>query len=185
MDIREIARWLNRARLSAAPCSWLPAISIFVDEHYENFDFDLIGPAARLKIGRVLEEHGFHQRRGREFEGPGGRIVFPRATRSLASDPAAEFETVLDGGEAAVLATPTQVLLATWRRDGPEIGADRESDLLALVREQPANLDKIWDWLRRSESGPQFRKFQQRLAAAQEEGVTLRRSGKFRSGLPR
>ncbi len=185
MEIEEIARWLNRARLSAAPCAWLPAISIFVDEHYENFDFDLIGPSVRLKIGRVLAEHGFHQRRGREFEGPGGRIVFPRATRSLASDPAAELEAVLDGGEAAVLATPTQVLLATWRREGPELGTDRESDLLALVREQPGNLEKIWDWLRRTENGPGFRKLKPRLAAAQEEGFMLRRSGTFRSRLPR
>jgi len=47
------------------------------------------------------------------------------------------------------------------------------------------NLDTIRDWLRRSENGPEFRKLQPRLAAAQDEGFTLRRSGKFRSRLPR
>jgi hypothetical protein len=59
MNVLEIARWLNRGGLSAAPCPWLNAISIFVDEEYERFDYDLIGPRDRLRIGRVLEEHGF------------------------------------------------------------------------------------------------------------------------------
>lgn len=185
MDLHEIARVLNRAGLNAAPCSWMSAISIFVDESYENFDFDLIGPKTRLEIARTLEQHGYRQRTGRVFEGPPGRIEFPRPTRSLASDPSAEFEALLDGGSEAVIATPTQILLATWRREGPVLSEQRISDVRALVREQPANLDKINDWLRRTECGPDFKHHYAQLSTVQQEGFEERRRGHFRSQLPR
>ena len=185
MIVQEIARWLNQDGMSAAPCAWLNAISIFVDEEYENFDYDLIGPRDRLRIARVLEEHGYRQRTGREFEGPLGRVEFPRPSRTLASNPASELEQVLDRGAGAVFATPTQILLATWRREGPSLSEARRTELLALVREQPANLDKIREWLRRTDRGPDFELALPQLKAAQREGFELRRKGAFRSQLPR
>jgi hypothetical protein len=185
MNIVKVASWLNQGRVSAAPCEWLSAISIFVDEHYENNDYDLIGPAARHRISELLRQHGFRQLNGRVFEGSPGRIEFPRPTRSLASDPAEELEVVVDRRAGAVFATPTQILLASWRREGPQLSSERQSDLVSLVREQPANLDKVRDWLRRSECEAGFRRLEARLAAAQKEGFELRRQGKFRSQLPR
>jgi hypothetical protein len=161
------------------------AISVFVDEEYENFDYDVIGPRDRLRIARVLEEHGFRQRTGREFAGPLGTVEFPRPSRTLSSDPAAELERVLDRGAAAVFATPTQILLATWRQDGSELTDSRRSALLALVREQPANLEKVRDWLRRTDRGPDFELLLPRLVTAQREGFEQRRKGTFRSDLPR
>ena len=185
MDLEEIASWLNRERVSAAPCPWLSAISIFVDEHYENYDYDLIGPRERRRISRVLVEHGFHRVGGRVFEARQGRIEFPHPSRSLASDPAAELETVVDRAAGAVFATPTQVVLATWRREGPDLSEQRQVDLAGLVHEQPANLDKIRDWLRRSDCRDGFQRSLPRLRASQEEGFELRRRGTFRSRLPR
>jgi hypothetical protein len=185
MNVQEIAGWLNRAGLSAAPCAWLGAISISVDERYENFDYDMIGPRARSRIARTLKEHGFRQISGRVFEGPQGRIEFPHPTRSLATDPAAELEHVIDRGASTALATPTQILLATWRREGPDLSIARQSELLELVREQPANLDKVRDWLRRTDCWASFRRLQPQLSAAQEEGTQMRGKGTFRSRLPR
>jgi hypothetical protein len=163
----------------------LRSISVFVDEEYENFDYDVIGPRDRLRIARVLEGHGFRQRTGREFVGPLGKIEFPRPSRTLGSDPATELEQVLDRGAAAAFATPTQILLATWRRDGPELSDSRRSELLVLVREQPANLEKVRDWLRRTDRGPDFQLLLPRLVTAQREGFEQRRKGIFRSQLPR
>ncbi|MGD9252666.1 MAG: hypothetical protein PVG92_01890 [Holophagae bacterium] len=185
MDLVEISRWLNRDGISAAPCEWLSAVSIFGHEHYENFDYDLIGPRDRLAIAGVLDGHGFKQRSGRSFEGPGGRIEFPRPPRLLSADPTAEFESTRADGADAVFATPTQVILATWRHEAPEPSRDRRDQLLALVREQPANLDKVGDWLRRSDGELPFGRFKPQLSAVQEEGYQLRRTGRFRSALPR
>ena len=122
---------------------------------------------------------------GREFEGPMGTIEFPRPSRTLASDPASEFEQVLDQGDGAAFATPTQIVLATWRREGPQLTDSRRSELLALVREQPANLEKVRDWLRRTDRGPDFEVLRPQLVAAQREGFEQRRKGTFRSRLPR
>jgi hypothetical protein len=185
MNVQEISSWLNQGGVSAVPCSWLTAVSIFVDEEYENFDYDMIGPRVRLRIARVLEEHGFRQRTGREFEGPLGKIEFPRPTRTLASDPASELEDLLDRGSRAVFATPTQILLATWRREGPSLSEERLLDVLALVREQPANLEKIRDWLRRSDLGSDFERVLPQLETAQREGFEQRRKSASRSQLPR
>jgi hypothetical protein len=184
MNILEIARWLNQGGLSAAPCAWLSAVSIFVDEEYEKSDYDLIGPRDRLRIASVLEEHGYRQRTGREFEGPLGRIEFPRPSRTLSSDPASELEQVLDCGSGAAFATPTQILLATWRREGPSLSESRHKDLIGLVREQPANLEKIRDWLRRTDRRPDFELMMPKLNTVQREGFEQRRKGTFRSQLP-
>ncbi|MGB5161182.1 MAG: CRISPR-associated endonuclease Cas2 [Thermoanaerobaculia bacterium] len=185
MNILEISRWLNQSRLSAAPCPWLSAVSIFVDERYENYDYDIIGPRARLRIAKVLLDHDFRQLSGRVFEGPLGRIEFPQPSRSLATDPSEELERVVDRSVGGVFATPTQIVLTTWRREGPEIAPSRQQDLLKLVREQPANLGKIRDWLRRTPSRADFQRIRSRLEAAQEDGLQQRRRGNFRTQLPR
>jgi hypothetical protein len=185
MDLVEIARWLNRQGISAAPCQWLSALSIFGHEHYENFDYDLIGPRDRLAIAKVLEGHGYRQESGRSFAGPGGRIEFPKPPRLLSSDPVAELENSRRGGADVVVATPTQVLLSTWRHEGPEPSRERLDQLLELVSEQPANLDKVGDWLRRTPGEAAYNRFKAELAAVQEEGFQLRRTGRFRSMLPR
>lgn len=185
MDLVDIARWLNRDGISAAPCGWLSAISIFGHEHYENFDYDLIGPSDRLAIAAVLERNGYRQESGRVFVGPGGRIEFPKPPRLLSSDPIAELENSRRSGADAVFATPTQVLLATWRHEGPEPSRERLDQLLELVLEQPANLDKVGDWLRRTPGEVAYNRFKAELETVQEEGFQLRRTGRFRSALPR
>jgi hypothetical protein len=177
--VDRIAKLIDRGGLGALSCPWLPAVSIFTDERYENYDFDMIGPRARLVIARTLKSHGFRQHSGRRFHGPGGWVEFPRATRTLASDPAAELDKVLDDGHAIPIATPTQVVLASWRRHGPALEAARFDQLRWLVRHQPANLDKVFDWLRRTPSGPEFQRHYSSLADAQEEGIEARRKGRL------
>jgi len=198
LQLTEIARALNRAKVSAAPCAWLPALSIFDDEHYENYDYDMVGPGERRRLVRALESAGFRQKSGRilvkvgaprRAESPGEptALEFPRPTRLLAGDPALEFEKVVDRGKTIALATPTQILLTTLRRG--LLGEGAEAELVALVREQPANLDKVEEWLRRgpseSEGLKRFLRWRAGMDEAQEEGFELRRRGRFRSELPR
>jgi hypothetical protein len=170
-----VARTLRSAEIAAHPCPWLAAVSIFVDDFYENFDYDIIGPKARLAIARALENDGFRQRSGRIFEGSPGRVEFPRPSRTLSSDPAAELELVLDRRRSVALATPTQVVLATWRRHGPELPEDRIADLRRLVADQPANLDKVRDWLRRSDAASSFTRLHPVLSSIQSAGTEQRR----------
>lgn len=185
MNLDAICRWLNRSDVSAAPCPWIGAISIFVDERYENFDFDVLGPAARRRISRVFEAQGWRRRGSRVFEGPEGRVELPRAARSLSSDPAHELESILKRDGGAAVATPTQVVFLTLRRSGAVLPNERADDLAALVHEQPANLDKVRDWLRRSDSERAFWQLRPRLAERQKEGCELRRRHGFSSRLPR
>jgi lipocalin len=97
-----------------------------------------------LRIARVLEEHGYRQRTGREFEGPLGKIEFARPSRTLASDPASELEQVLDRGTGAVLATPTQILLTTTFtfNDGSFDGPEKRFEPKGFVRPDSGNA--VW-----------------------------------------
>jgi hypothetical protein len=174
----DVARTLRASEIAAHPCPWLGAVSIFVDEFYENFDYDLIGPKARRAIARSLEGAGFRQRTGRSFEGDPGRVEFPKPSRTLSSDPSGELEAILGRPDTVALATPTQILLTTWRQNRPTLSAERLFDLRELVFHQPANLEKVWDWLRRTEAAESFKLAHPTLAAAQAEGIEARRHGR-------
>lgn len=178
----EAARSL-RSEVAAIPCPWLPALSIFDDEHYENYDYDIVGPADRRRIARALASAGFRQTSGRILQSPQLVLEFPKPTRLLAGDPAIELERVLERRESVPFATPTQVLLSTLRRLRDDALDVLESDLVAFVREQPANLDKVRDWLRDTPAAGRFARVLPALRAAQDEGFDLRRRGVFRSEL--
>jgi hypothetical protein len=138
-----------------------------------------------MRMIKILEKHGFRQASGNVLDGTAGRLEFPRPTRSLSSDPAEELERALERSSGAVFATPTQVLLVTCKGEGLQLSPTRKNELISLVWEQPANLEKVAGWLRRSSCYPAFQDLAPRLLAAQEDGSEQRRRGVFRSRLPR
>ncbi|MEM7164180.1 MAG: hypothetical protein AAF581_01875 [Planctomycetota bacterium] len=182
----ETARLLNRGDISAAPLRRLPVISIFDDEHYENYDVDVIGPFSRRRIVKVLERAGYRLARGTILEAPDGpQVVFPKLG-ILGSDPVRPVEDLLAQGGSIVLVTPTQALLLYFQRYSEEGADSLAPELGDLVFEQPANLDKICDRLRRQELPARvFQQLGGQLAARQAEGTALRRDRRFRSRLPR
>jgi hypothetical protein len=171
----DIARHLRRAHVPAMPCPWLPALSIFDAEDYENYDYGIIGPRDRQKIARCLQEEGFRQRRGRILEGDGLVLEFPPPTRLVSSDPAVELERVLERGKNVPFATPTQVILATLRRAARRLERPPEEELLTLVEQQPANLAKVLGWLRADFPEEPWREILAPLARAQRQGTEARR----------
>ena len=172
-----IARILNRGGVSAAPLSRLSLISIFDDEEYENYDFDLVSPRRRLRLAAVLTDAGFRQTSGRVFEAPegGDPVVFPKPG-ILGTDPSRPVLDLLAGGGAIVLVTPTQALLLVLHRLGDQPPSELADELNALVWEQPANLDKVEEWARAAGLGRTFLELRPALERAQSEGVELRRN---------
>jgi hypothetical protein len=67
----QVATILNRAGVSAAPLSWLLALSIYTGEEYENYDLDLIGPSQRRRLVRALEADGFRSISGTRLQREG------------------------------------------------------------------------------------------------------------------
>ena len=182
----EIARLLNRGGVSAAPLRQLAAISIFDDEEYENYDFDLVSPRQRSSIAAVLKEAGFRQVSGRTLLAPNGGkpIVFPKPG-ILGTDPSRPADVLLSQNHSVVLVTPTQALLLYLHHFGREDASGLREELNALVWEQPANLDKVREWARPAGLGRAFLTLRSELEGAQAEGIDLRRRHLFRSRLPR
>ena len=181
----EIARPLNRAKVSAAPLERLPLVSIFDDEEYENYDFDLITPLRRLRIGKELKALGFRQVSGSTFESKeeSYRVVIPKPG-ILGSDPSKPAERHLRQGGAVVLVTPTQAILLYLYRFGPELAPGITEELGRLVWEQPANFEKSAQWARPAGLLAAFSSLRQQLEPSQTEGIDLRRQRRFRSRLP-
>lgn len=178
-----VARLLNRAEVSAAPLARIDAISIFDDEHYENYDHDLVSPRQRRRVVEALAAAGYRHRTGRVIEAPdsGRPVLFPRPA-ILGTDPSRAVETLLAAGEGTVLVTPTQALLVVLHRfDDAEAAAELE----ALVYEQPANLDKAQQWLRAAGRARRLQAIRPALERTQAEGTALRRAKRFVSRLPR
>lgn len=182
----EIARILNRGGLSAAPLERLPLLSIFDDDEYENYDLDIVTPRRRSRIAGALKKAGFRQATGRVFQAPGGGapVVFPKPM-GLGSDPSRPAAEVLGQGGSVVLVTPTQAVLLYLHRFGGQGAGALETDLSALVWEQPANLAKVGEWARAAGLGDVYDALKGKLAAAQGEGTDLRKKRLFRSRLPR
>ena len=182
----EIARVLNRGGVSAAPLRRLALLSIFDDDEYENYDFDLVPPRRRLRIASLLTAAGFRQISGRRLAAPdgGAPVVFPKPG-ILGSDPSRPAEELLSRGDAVILVTPTQALLLYLHRFGRQSAGALADELAGLVWEQPANLDKVGEWSRAAGLGRAFSRLRGDLNRAQAEGIELRRRRRFRSRLPR
>ena len=177
-----VARILNRAGVSAAPVSWLRALSIHSGEEYENYDLDLIGPRQRRRLVRALESAGFRSLTGSRLQLDELIVAFPRPKRTLGTDPAVEARGALRREGELVMMTPTQTLLLALEA---EMGAAPPAELEALVYELPANLDKVAQWARAGGRGDQFAALRPGLAAAQKRGTQDRKERSFRSKLPR
>lgn len=185
-DRVEIARPLNRGGLSAAPLEHLAAISIFDDEEYENYDFDIITPRRRWRIAKLLKEIGYRQKWGSKLvplEG-GPPVLIPKPG-ILGSDPSRPAALLLAKAEGIVLTTPTQSLLLYLHHLGAAGIADGTEELSRLVWEQPANLEKVRDWARAAGLDSTFKALRRVLEPAQAEGIELRRQRRFRSRLPK
>lgn len=177
-----IARILNRGYVSAAPISWLSALSIYAGEEYENYDLDLIGPRQRRRLVVALESGGFRSLSGSRLQRDETVVAFPRPKRTLGTDPAVEARDALRREGEVVMLTPTQTLLLAL---DAEIDSGRLGELEQLVYEQPANLDKVAQWARAAGRGERFAAVRGELAAAQKRGIEDRRARNFRSQLPR
>ncbi len=182
----EVARTLNRGGVSAAPMRRLALLSIFDDDEYENYDFDLVSPRRRLRIAALLRDAGFKQKTGSLFTTPNGgdSVVIPKPG-ILGTDPSRPASELLARAGRVVLVTPTQALLLYVHKFGEDLKSSIADELVDLVWEQPANLDKVQDWAQAAGHGQAFSRLRGGLNKAQAEGIELRRLRRFRSRLPR
>lgn len=182
MDLIDIARCLDRKGLSAVPVPRLSVISFYDDDFYENYDVDLLSPRRRLAIAAALAEVGIRLVSGRGFESADGSVNLriPRLGL-LGGDPLRPVREMFSDSGVVGLLTPTQTLLLYLERCRDRLDAQAGDELVGLVREQPANLDRVAQWTRRTEQGVGFRRLRPRLEAAQAAGIELRRRRHVRS----
>ena len=141
MDFESLIKILKRVQLRAHGLEPLKMISLFDDTQFFNIDYDIIPGPERNQIYQALTNNGWTAKSSRIFEKDSFRCGFARPSHTLGANPAtnvvsskAEFD--------CQFVTPTQALLFM------EMEGQWNNELAyRLVFEQPANLDKMFQWL--------------------------------------
>ncbi|BBM84855.1 hypothetical protein [Candidatus Uabimicrobium amorphum] len=141
-----LSQVLRDGLINAYAVEGLPIISIYCDDFYENYDYDIIAPKERKKLAKIFEELKMKRRSSRYYTYEDTDICHPKPTRTLGGNPIDEVVRELQRENRIILATPTQAILSTllYCHQG-HIQIDLE-DIYRLVYVQPANLDKIQQW---------------------------------------
>lgn len=182
---------LNQKGLSLFPLTKLNALSIYTSDYYENYDYDIVLPTQREKFVKLLNIHGFKQTSGRVISNLDKSIVFefPKPNFTLGDDPASQAEKLISKSSANVVVTPTQALLIYLKHFYDEIQIEvnqsQESpitnELVDLLYDQPANLDKVREWLGPTKQTEIFILLKQKFRDSQQAGIDDRLKYRFES----
>ena len=182
---------LNKKGFSIFSLTKLNAVSVYTADYYENYDYDIVIPSQREKLVKLLSERGFKQTSGRVITNSDKSIIFefPKPNFTLGDDPASKAEKLINSSQSYVIITPTQALLIYLKRYYDQIKAELDSansrpiisELLDLLYDQPANLDKVREWLGPSNQTEVFILLKQDFRAQQQAGIVDRRNHTFAS----
>ena len=190
-DLKRLLIQINKKGLSFFPLSRLNAISVYTADFYENYDYDIVLPGQRDKLVQVLKQFDFRQTSGRVITNQNKTITFEFAKPNftLGDDPAEKTARLLKKSKSLIVITPTQALLIYLKQFYEQIKLEAQAEsatpiideLLALLYEQPANLDKVREWLGPSGKDDLFVLLKLRLRQAQQKGIDDRREFNFKS----
>ena len=190
-ELQHLFIQINSKGLSFFPLSQLNAVSVYTADYYENYDYDIVLPGQRDKLVSILKQFNFKQTSGRIIASEDKSIIFefPKPNFTLGDDPAEKTARLIKKSSSLVVITPTQAVLIYLKQFydqfKQQLGADTEpyliSELTDLLYEQPANLDKVREWLGPSGKTDLFISLKQQFRLAQQKGIDHRREYKFKS----
>lgn len=190
-DLKRLLIEINKKGLSFFPLSRLNAISVYTADFYENYDYDIVLPGQRDKLVQILKQFDFRQTSGRVITNQNKTITFEFAKPNftLGDDPAEKTARLLKKSTSLIVMTPTQAMLICLKQFYEQIKLELETEstrpiideLLALLYEQPANLDKVREWLSPSGKDDIFVSLKLQFRNAQQKGIDERRESKFKS----
>ena len=190
-NLKNLLIQINKKGLSFFPLSRLNAVSVYTADYYENYDYDIVLPGQRDKLVQILKQFEFKQTSGRVITNRQKTITFEFAKPNftLGDDPAEKTARLIKKSNSMIVITPTQALLIYLKQFYDpiklEVGVDGDTpftdELTALLYEQPANLDKVREWLGPSGQDDLFVSLKLKLRHAQQKGIDDRQQFNFKS----
>ncbi len=195
-NLKHLLLQINQKGLSFFPLTRINAVSIYTADFYENYDYDIVLPRQREKLVNILKQFDFKQVSGRVITNKDKSVTFEFAKPNftLGDDPAEKTARLLQArtenqSNSLVVITPTQALLIYLKQFYDPVKLELETnaptpfidEMSALLYEQPANLDKVREWLGPSQKDDLFVMLKLKLRQAQRQGIEDRREFKFRS----
>lgn len=120
-------------------------ISLFDDSFFTQSDFDIIDGKTRNLILAGMKKRKFTIKGSRLFTSPTGQnYQFAKPSHTLGCNPADKVKEVLNDN-VVTFATPTQTILLMAINNSPLL--KDENFLKRFLLEQPANIQKIWQWV--------------------------------------
>lgn len=195
-NLKHLLLQINSKGLSFFPLSKLNAVSIYTADYYENYDYDIVLPGQRDKLVKILKQFDFKQVSGRVITNKDRTTTFEfvKPNFTLGDDPAKKTadllrDRLLKKSNSLIVITPTQALLIYLKQFYDLINLELAGDsntpiikeLTALLYEQPANLDKVREWLAPGGKEDIFISLKLKLRQAQQNGIDDRRDYNFKS----
>lgn len=191
MNLKELLLQVNSGGLSLFPLSRFNAVSLFTSDYYENYDYDIVLPGQRSKLVSILKKFDFKQTSGRVITNREKTMTFEfaRPNFTLGDDPAEKTARLIKKSDSIIVITPTQALLIYMKEFYDEMKLEKQSEtsaplsneLTALLYEQPANLDKVREWLTPSARDDLFVSLKRQFRQAQQQGIDDRKEFRFKS----
>lgn len=156
MNSIEISNSLLKIGVKAFDVGVKGLISLYDDDWYSNSDYDMVGADDRKMIREFLLSKGWTPKGSRYFTKEGVTCAFPKPSHTLGCNPS---DKVFDeiSHNTVVFVTPTQALLVLAAVDKWD-----QEKVKMLISEQPANLDKAWQWIKEeSLSGVNFKQIEE------------------------
>ncbi len=142
MNSTDLTKKLIKSGIKAFDVGVKGMISLYDDDWYSNSDYDILGSDERKFIRAHLLEDGWSTKGSRYFYKDDFSCAFPKPSHTLGGNPANKVFDEL-GDDKFVFVTPTQALLVLAAIDEWD-----QEKIKHLVNEQPANLDKVWQWVK-------------------------------------
>lgn len=117
-------------------------ICLYDDDLYSNIDYDFVSNKDREIIRLILKNLSWKQKSGRVFVKESFQLTFPRPSPTLGADPSDPVVSELNKN-TYVFCTPTQALLTMSRK-----GSWNQDTAKKMIDKCPANIDKIYQWLK-------------------------------------
>lgn len=149
-----------------------PLVSIFDDNFFENYDFDIISGPDRKRIQLALKKDGWLQKSSRSFLKDNIHCGFPKPSHTLGCNPA---DKVIEswGVFDYMIVTPTQALLVMALKGPWEL-----TQVAELAFYQGCNLDKVKQWIKHDKLSVRFPV--DFLKDVQRNGYLKRKGQKYR-----
>lgn len=152
-------------------------ITVYDGDHYNDWDYEILGPGARKFIRQTLKKAGYKTVGSRYFMDPSStwRFFIPKPMNTLGGDIVSNLDVQNEAESGTMILNPTEGMLMLLSLQKYQDLHLKAVDLQNFVRTHPVNIQKI---IKMKVDTPNFKIFlsaRDHIVKAQADGIQARK----------